>query len=609
MSTALNMEWSVLERLLLTQAVNKFGEDNWFQVARAMRQHPLLSQTKPEVFNQKTCSLQYYLMVEDLEKENRRRPKTADSVIAQDMPNVIKLARQLYAQRVDELKESIKADEDMFMQLISEIDEIKSGAWDDKLIAEYEAKAKMESTAAAGASPADIDTQVHTPDIADTPASQGESHSTDAHPFDLDTIQHPMDVDSTPSASITTSSQSMASTQLTEASAEPDQPSTSHPQAELHKSPVTPNIKLETPDASQSYPSLPTMDESSRISTLDSEMLESSDEPKLDEPILDEPTLDEPILDEPTLEEPTLEEPTLEEPTLEEPTLEEPAFDEPAHATNVASTDLEDETLGSKRPSVEDMDVDSENDTKRPRFEYDTNLSPPLEQDDEPDTVAPTLNEEPSGSLPAPATTKKSPSQEPAPIHTTHEVVIEPSPAVSTASPEINEKLEEGIDTGSDSNAATPSTTSATPTTVSSSIPATPAHEKQRKIDQRQKSWQKNINLLWRDIANHKNGAMFMNPIKEAQAPGYYKMVKYPLDLKGIKNRIRDGVIRTTVEFERDVILMLVNSLMYNQEDTEVYQLALEMLQDVHQQISDFKIAEGSTAPTPKESRRKSIAE
>lgn len=78
----------------------------------------------------------------------------------------------------------------------------------------------------------------------------------------------------------------------------------------------------------------------------------------------------------------------------------------------------------------------------------------------------------------------------------------------------------------------------------SESNAATPTNERssRRRDDQRNKSWLKNINLLWREIANHKNGAMFMNPIKENIAPHYYEIVKRPMDLKAIKNRIRDGV-------------------------------------------------------------------
>lgn len=67
-----------------------------------------------------------------------------------------------------------------------------------------------------------------------------------------------------------------------------------------------------------------------------------------------------------------------------------------------------------------------------------------------------------------------------------------------------------------------------------------------KELEQRQKSWLKNINLLWREISNHKNGAMFMNPIKESIAPRYYEIVKRPMDLKQIKQRIRDGVGHVT---------------------------------------------------------------
>jgi bromodomain-containing protein 8 len=49
------------------------------------------------------------------------------------MPPVVRLARQLYLERMDELKAHIKVDEDSFRKLVTEIDEIRSGKWDNKL--------------------------------------------------------------------------------------------------------------------------------------------------------------------------------------------------------------------------------------------------------------------------------------------------------------------------------------------------------------------------------------------------------------------------------------------------------------------------------------------
>ncbi|KAJ2580966.1 hypothetical protein GGH95_002316 [Coemansia sp. RSA 1836] len=73
---------------------------------------------------------------------------------------------------------------------------------------------------------------------------------------------------------------------------------------------------------------------------------------------------------------------------------------------------------------------------------------------------------------------------------------------------------------------------------------------------------------------------MFISPIKSADAPNYYEVIRQPLDLKTIKNRIRDEEITTTVEFYRDIMHMLMNALMYNAEDSEVYQMTMEIIPD-----------------------------
>lgn len=48
------VEWTVLEKLLLSQAVYKYGEDNWFQIARNLKHHALLDRPS-DYFNQKVC--------------------------------------------------------------------------------------------------------------------------------------------------------------------------------------------------------------------------------------------------------------------------------------------------------------------------------------------------------------------------------------------------------------------------------------------------------------------------------------------------------------------------------------------------------------------------
>ncbi|KAJ2376573.1 hypothetical protein IW150_001900 [Coemansia sp. RSA 2607] len=96
--------------------------------------------------------------------------------------------------------------------------------------------------------------------------------------------------------------------------------------------------------------------------------------------------------------------------------------------------------------------------------------------------------------------------------------------------------------------------------------------------EQQLKNWKKNITTVWREISGHRYGSMFVGPIKSSDAPNYYDVIRKPIDLKMIKNRIRDEEITTTVEFYRDIMHMLMNALMYNAEDTDVYQMAMEMI-------------------------------
>lgn len=54
--------------------------------------------------------------------------------LTQDMPPVVQIARELYTLRLEELKKAISEDEEKFLQLVTEIDEIRAGKWDDQLL-------------------------------------------------------------------------------------------------------------------------------------------------------------------------------------------------------------------------------------------------------------------------------------------------------------------------------------------------------------------------------------------------------------------------------------------------------------------------------------------
>ena len=57
------------------------------------------------------------------------------------------------------------------------------------------------------------------------------------------------------------------------------------------------------------------------------------------------------------------------------------------------------------------------------------------------------------------------------------------------------------------------------------------------------------------------------------------------MDLLSIKRQVENGSIRTTSEFQRDMMLMFTNAIMYNSSNQDVYKMALKMYDDVMDNI------------------------
>jgi len=68
-----------------------------------------------------------------------------------------------------------------------------------------------------------------------------------------------------------------------------------------------------------------------------------------------------------------------------------------------------------------------------------------------------------------------------------------------------------------------------------------------------------------------------------------------PMDLSTIKKNIDSGMIRTTAEFQRDMMLMFINAMMYNSVEHNVHQMAVEMYSDVMTHIEVSRLSVGST--------------
>ncbi|KAI7900471.1 uncharacterized protein BX663DRAFT_158061 [Cokeromyces recurvatus] len=495
-------EWTVLEKLLLSQAVYKYGEDNWFQIARNLKHHALLDRPA-DYFNQKNCSLQYYLMVEELSKEKR-------NALNQDMPVVVQLARQLYNLRLEELKKAIKEDEDKILNLVTEIDDIRAGKWDDKLLSSV--KDSQNSTDIQSNEEEEEEDPINTHTIKEEVNTQAESDvMTNTQSTSLPiTNSSPIPISITTEPALDTNH----STSVLVDKEEQQKPNADDQSINEEKNQVEKeNAKVvRQEDTSTAIEQSEEVTPETRKEDDNKNEIKFETVKRLESVITGEAESLAPIIG-------SIEKEDHEIKKVSIPEINITTSSQTNNNELVQTIKKEQEEISeSRKRQPENVDNRDEPNLKRQKTE-DLNTS-----------ITETLTEEEINN-------NTDREIEPLVIDTTRidysPVFIDVSQGTTPAdTSDIN--LRDGTESvaGSESNAATPTT------------------ERRRglsKDDQRHKSWQKNINLLWREIANHKNGAMFMNPIKENIAPHYYDIVKRPMDLKTIKNRIRDGVNQSLV--------------------------------------------------------------
>ncbi|KAJ1060149.1 hypothetical protein K5549_004587 [Capra hircus] len=102
--------------------------------------------------------------------------------------------------------------------------------------------------------------------------------------------------------------------------------------------------------------------------------------------------------------------------------------------------------------------------------------------------------------------------------------------------------------------------------------------------------FKKTLLPVWKMIASHRFSSPFLKPVSERQAPGYKDVVKRPMDLTSLKRNLSKGRIRTMAQFQRDLMLMFQNAVMYNDSDHHVYHMAMEMQREVLEQIQVLQV-------------------
>ncbi|KAK0242824.1 hypothetical protein EDD85DRAFT_812731 [Armillaria nabsnona] len=120
---------SKLDRLILAQAVWEIGTE-WTAIAKILSKHPLLLLHPKSFFTAQSCAVMYNSLIKEAEldiSEENNEPKADVN---------LKLAKHQYVARYQELREDISAEEAKFKKILAEIEDIRSGSWDDKIRAD-----------------------------------------------------------------------------------------------------------------------------------------------------------------------------------------------------------------------------------------------------------------------------------------------------------------------------------------------------------------------------------------------------------------------------------------------------------------------------------------
>uniref|UniRef100_A0A8C1YHZ9 Histone acetyltransferase n=1 Tax=Cyprinus carpio TaxID=7962 RepID=A0A8C1YHZ9_CYPCA len=96
-------------------------------------------------------------------------------------------------------------------------------------------------------------------------------------------------------------------------------------------------------------------------------------------------------------------------------------------------------------------------------------------------------------------------------------------------------------------------------------------HSKELKDPDQLYSTLKNI---LQQVKSHQNAWPFMEPVKKNEAPGYYQVIRFPMDLKTMSERLKSRYYTTRKLFMADMQRIFTNCREYNPPESEYYKCA-----------------------------------
>jgi len=572
--------WSLKEQLTLASAVLKSEDQNWVTVSRMMKQ--FAEPGRPhDWINQKTCAAQYNLLEE---RFNIRRPKRGEKLGAGESPMEL-IVNKLSQERISELEKIVAIEKEEIQKLESEaellssdditeeqlnqiLEEIKEEeAVEDKKEAEHnewlaKREAKIQEIKKILTTNPGSNRNKHDRSQSDLSGSEldsaADSPMVEAVDAESPSVTETMEQDSAETADVSTSQQTpVSSISISTSAGVSSSPSSS---------PLLTSL-LQSPSKTSSFPTSP-------ISHL---------APNFHKTPTSGTNLLHKFSSQASVTPPQAETPKIADVKISEKVKDTDDKDDVLDDIN----ELLKDKLREGEISKEDNIVDTDSDVKTELIKEEVDVK---ESDDNvfKEEVKVDLNKKIVDKTilakPETTATDKTPDN------------ISPKSNVKSGDDASDSKAAvQGLD-GVESVPCSPLTTPVGSRSMTPTPTTTPPSSSSKMVsteeDRDYRAWKKSIILVWSQISQHKNANLFANAVTEADAPDYRDIVFRPMDLNSIKKNLESGHIKTTEEFERDLMLMFFNATMYNSSDHEVYKLTVDMHRDTQKILVDYKSAQ-----------------
>ncbi|CAK9797561.1 Chromatin remodeling regulator CECR2 [Anthophora quadrimaculata] len=100
-------------------------------------------------------------------------------------------------------------------------------------------------------------------------------------------------------------------------------------------------------------------------------------------------------------------------------------------------------------------------------------------------------------------------------------------------------------------------------------------------------------------LKDHVDAWPFIDPVDEEYAPRYYSVVRKPMDLSTMEEKLENGLYKSLSEFKRDFRLIVDNCRQYNGSDNEYTEMAFNLREAFDKAVNRYLESETSSDEDP----------